>query len=112
MRIEILIFGYLATGKTYQAIAIADFYKDDWPLLIVTTATAREGWERHIRDLLPWVPSQSIGCLLSTQDHIGDIKVLVTSYALMDKNCDRLLQKKFGFIILVSSPSLLWFSRS
>lgn len=93
-------------GKTFQSLAIADYYKDDWPLLICTTATARDGWERHIRDLLPWVPAQSIGCLMSTQDYVGDFKVLITSYTLMDKNCDRLLERNFGFIILDESHSI------
>lgn len=79
------------------------FLKDDWPLLICTTATARDGWERHIRDLLPWVSGRSIGCLTSTQNYVGDFKVLITSYSLMDKNCDRLLERNFGFIILDES---------
>lgn len=89
-------------GKTYQALGIADFYRDDWPLLIVTTATARTAWERHIRDLLPSVPAQHIVCLQSASDYFGDCKVLITSYQMMEKNCDKLLEKQFGFIILVS----------
>lgn len=93
-------------GKTFQAIAIADFYKDDWPLFICTTATAREEWKRHIRDLLPWVPEQSIACLTSTQEYVGDFKVLITSYSLMDKNCDRLLKRNFGFVILDESHNI------
>ena len=31
----------MGLGKTYQAIAIADYYKDDWPVLICTTASTR-----------------------------------------------------------------------
>lgn len=31
----------MGLGKTYQAIALADFYKDDWPLLVCTTASTR-----------------------------------------------------------------------
>lgn len=89
-------------GKTFQALAIADFYRDDWPLLIVTTATARSAWERHIRDLLPSVSAQHISCLASTSDFVRDSKVLITSYQMMERNCDRLLQNNFGFIILVS----------
>lgn len=92
-----------AVGKTYQAIAVADFYRDDWPLLIVTTATARETWERHIKDLLPSVPSESIRSIVSSTDYIGDCKVLITSYPLMDRNADRLVEKQFGFVILVNS---------
>lgn len=89
-------------GKTFQALGIADFYRDDWPLLIVTTATARTAWERHIRDLLPSVPAKDILCLQTAADYFGDCKVLITSYQMMEKSSDKLLQKQFGFIILVS----------
>lgn len=94
------------SGKTYQAIGIADFYKEDWPLLIVTTAVARGGWERHIQDLLPWVPVNSIKLLESSQNYVSDCKVLITSYSLMEKNVDALTKKGFGCIILVSGNNL------
>lgn len=36
-----LIADEMGLGKTYQALGLADFYKNDWPLLIVTTASTR-----------------------------------------------------------------------
>lgn len=36
-----LIADEMGLGKTYQALALADFYKDDWPLLVATTASTR-----------------------------------------------------------------------
>lgn len=36
-----LIADEMGLGKTYQALALADFYKDDWPLLVCTTAATR-----------------------------------------------------------------------
>ena len=92
---------FLISGKTYQAIAIADFYKDDWPLLIVTTATARDTWAQHIQDLLPAVSDSSIKVLVSTNEYVGDCKVLITSYSLMDRYVETLAKKSFGCIILV-----------
>lgn len=91
----------LIPGKTYQALAIADFYKDDWPLLVCTTAATRDTWAEQVRKLLPWVPSQYIVTFNSTSDYFGDAKVLIVSYALMERNLDRLAEKKFSFIILV-----------
>ncbi|XP_031623528.1 SWI/SNF-related matrix-associated actin-dependent regulator of chromatin subfamily A-like protein 1 [Contarinia nasturtii] len=96
----------MGLGKTYQAIAIADFYRDDWPLLIVTTATARENWERHITNLLPSVPSDSIKVLASTNEYVGDCKVLITSYNLMDKNVELLMKRSFGCVILDESHTV------
>ncbi|XP_037052396.1 SWI/SNF-related matrix-associated actin-dependent regulator of chromatin subfamily A-like protein 1 [Bradysia coprophila] len=96
----------MGLGKTYQALAIANYYKDDFPLLICTTATARESWAQHIRSLLPDIPPESIVCWQSTQEYIGNVKVLVTSYSLMDKNCDRLCEKNFGILILDESHTI------
>lgn len=36
-----LIADEMGLGKTYQALALADFYKNDWPLLVCTTASTR-----------------------------------------------------------------------
>lgn len=40
-----MIADEMGLGKTYQALALADFYKQDWPLLVCTTAATRyERW--------------------------------------------------------------------
>lgn len=82
-------------------MAIADFYKEDWPLLVCTTAVTRDTWAKQVRELLPWVPDQYIVTLNSTSDYFGDAKVIIISYALMERNIDRLEEKKIGFLILV-----------
>lgn len=96
----------LFVGKTYQALAIADFYKNDWPLLICTTAATRDVWAEQIRSLLPSVPTQYIITLTATSDYFGDAKVVIVSYPLMERNCDRLCEKKFGCLILDESHTL------
>ncbi|XP_055295299.1 SWI/SNF-related matrix-associated actin-dependent regulator of chromatin subfamily A-like protein 1 [Sitodiplosis mosellana] len=101
-----LIADDMGLGKTYQAIAIADFYKDDWPLLIVTTATARDGWAQHINNLLPAISNGSVKVLTSTNEYVGDYKVLITSYSLMDKNVETLLKRSFGCVILDESHTI------
>lgn len=36
-----MIADEMGLGKTYQALAIADFYREEWPLLVCTTAGTR-----------------------------------------------------------------------
>lgn len=36
-----LIADDMGLGKTFQALAIANYYKEDWPLLIITTASMK-----------------------------------------------------------------------
>ena len=47
----------MGLGKTIQAIAVAYYYKDEWPLLIVVPSSLRYVWieelEKWLPDLLP-----------------------------------------------------------
>lgn len=42
-----MIADEMGLGKTHQALAIADFYRDEWPLLICTTAITRYSVSTH-----------------------------------------------------------------
>ncbi|XP_061386042.1 SWI/SNF-related matrix-associated actin-dependent regulator of chromatin subfamily A-like protein 1 [Musca vetustissima] len=101
-----MICDEMGLGKTYQAIAVADFYREDWPLFICTTASTRDSWANHIRDLLPYVPVHYIQVLNSNQQYIGDCKVLITSYSMMERNIQQITDRKFGFLIFDESHSL------
>lgn len=59
-----------------------------------------------MRNLLPSVPVQYISVLTSMTDYVGDARVLITSYPMMERNIDRLCEKKFGCLILDESHSL------
>ena len=96
----------MGLGKTYQAIAVADFYRDDWPLFICTTASTRDSWAQHVRELLPSIPLHYIQVLNSNQQYIGDCKVLVASYSMMERHIEQIMECKFGFLIFDESHSL------
>lgn len=101
-----LIADEMGLGKTYQAIAIADFYKENWPLLVCTTASTRDVWATKIRQLLKYVPVHNIVTLQGSQDYIGDARILISSYSLMEKCAEKLLDRGFGFIIMDESHTL------
>lgn len=103
---RVMIGDEMGLGKTYQALAIADFYREDWPLFICTTASTRDSWARHVQELLPSVLVHNICVLSAKQQYIGDAKVLITSYNLMEKCTEMLLEKKFGVLILDESHTL------
>lgn len=101
-----LIADEMGLGKTYQAIALADFYKENWPLLICTTVSTRDTWAAKIRELLRYVPMQSIVTLQGSQDYIREATILISSYSLMEKCAEKLLERGFGFIIMDESHNL------
>lgn len=96
----------MGLGKTYQALGIADFYKENWPLFIGTTATTRDVWTTKIKELLPYVPLQTIVTMNSNQDCFKDANIVIASYSLMEKHHEKLLQKNFGMVILDESHLL------
>jgi SWI/SNF-related matrix-associated actin-dependent regulator 1 of chromatin subfamily A len=101
-----LIADDMGLGKTRQALAIADFFKDDWPLLVVTNASTRNFWESEIADLLPNVSMHYICVINSGSDPIDDAKIVICSYAALDNNFQKLMGKQFGMIIFDESHSL------
>ncbi|ALC40055.1 Marcal1 [Drosophila busckii] len=103
---RLMICDEMGLGKTYQALAVADYFKDDWPLLICTTASTRDTWARHVTELLPALPLHCIQVLANSQIYFGDAKVLITSYNMMERYMDKLLQRKFGFVIFDESHTL------
>ncbi|KAH8410144.1 hypothetical protein KR009_006836 [Drosophila setifemur] len=103
---RIMICDEMGLGKTYQALAVADYYKDDWPLLICTTASTRDSWAKHIVELLPKVSIHYIQVLNNNQQYVGEAQVLITSYNMMERHMDKLMQRKFGFIIFDESHTL------
>lgn len=96
----------MGLGKTYQALAIADFYRDNFPLLICTTANTRGAWGEHVRNLLPTIPCDSITVFQSTKDYLGCSKVVIVTNTLMEKNSERLSSMNFGVVIFDESHSL------
>lgn len=95
----------MGLGKTRQALAVADFYKSDWPLLIVTAANVRRVWYREITDLLPKVNVHDIRIVESKADIFFDAQVVITSYSLLS-DLDNLERKQFNMVIFDESHSL------
>lgn len=101
-----MIADEMGLGKTYQAIALADFYRDDFPILICTTASTRSAWHKKVIELLPYVPCQSVIILSSAKDYFGEAKVVITTYALFEKAAESILKMKFGIAIMDESHTL------
>ncbi|XP_053677789.1 SWI/SNF-related matrix-associated actin-dependent regulator of chromatin subfamily A-like protein 1 [Anopheles nili] len=103
---RVLIADEMGLGKTYQAIAMADFYQQDWPLLICTTASTRDSWGDKMRELLPHIAAHHIAGLNSGQDSIDNCRVLISSYSMMERCADKLINRNFGMLIFDESHTL------
>ncbi|KAE8744020.1 hypothetical protein FOCC_FOCC009304 [Frankliniella occidentalis] len=104
---RVLIADDMGLGKTIQALAIADYYHDEWPLLIVCPSSMRFQWVAEIRKHLKNVNADSIFVITNGKDVIDCYsEVVITSYDLMSTFETQLLAKKFGVVIMDESHHL------
>lgn len=55
---RLLLADDMGLGKTVQAICIAAYYRDEWPLLVVTPSSVRFTWAEVIKEPPPHAPPQ------------------------------------------------------
>lgn len=96
----------MGLGKTRQAIGIADFYRDDWPLLVVTNASTRQYWSTELLNLISRLKPEDIQILQGNKNYFHNEKVVICSYNNLQGSIDDLLTVQFGAIIFDESHNL------
>lgn len=87
-------------------MAIAEFYRTEWPLLIVTTASMKGIWHQKAIELLPSVPYNFIRTLDSGNGSISGAKIVICSYSGLENNMKKIQLMEFGVVIFDESHSL------
>ncbi|XP_014704993.1 DNA annealing helicase and endonuclease ZRANB3 isoform X1 [Equus asinus] len=83
----------MGLGKTIQAIAIAYFYKEEWPLLIVVPSSLRYPWTEELEKWIPELGPEEINVIQNKTD-VGSIstsKVTVLGYGLLTTDAETLI---------------------
>ncbi|CAK9293699.1 unnamed protein product [Gordionus sp. m RMFG-2023] len=63
---RILLADDMGLGKTIQALGIAHYYREDWPLLIVCPSSVRFQWLESIKRWVPSIPHKEINVITSS----------------------------------------------
>ncbi|XP_074158002.1 DNA annealing helicase and endonuclease ZRANB3 isoform X4 [Sminthopsis crassicaudata] len=99
----------MGLGKTIQAIAIAYFYKHEWPLLIVVPSSLRYPWTEEIEKWIPELGPHEIIIIQNKIDvgRISTSKVTVLGYGLLTTDAklliDTLYKQNFKVVIIDES---------
>ncbi|XP_044742704.1 SWI/SNF-related matrix-associated actin-dependent regulator of chromatin subfamily A-like protein 1 [Chrysoperla carnea] len=101
-----LIADEMGLGKTFQALAIACYYRNDWPMLIVTTSSTRNSWQETIQTYMPSVPLYYVTYMSTSKDFINEAKILIITHDLMARTIDKLLTKEFRTLIIDESHTI------
>ncbi|KAL6085926.1 hypothetical protein STEG23_027474, partial [Scotinomys teguina] len=83
----------MGLGKTIQAIAVAYFYKEEWPLLIVVPSSLRYPWAEELEKWIPELEPEEINIIMNKTD-IGRIptsRVTVLGYGLITTDAETLI---------------------
>ncbi|XP_006880868.1 PREDICTED: DNA annealing helicase and endonuclease ZRANB3 [Elephantulus edwardii] len=83
----------MGLGKTIQAIAIAYFYKEEWPLLIVVPSSLRYPWTEEIEKWIPELGPEEINVIQNKTDvgRISTSKVAILGYGLLTTDAETLI---------------------
>ncbi|XP_075386185.1 DNA annealing helicase and endonuclease ZRANB3 isoform X1 [Tenrec ecaudatus] len=99
----------MGLGKTIQAIAIAYFYKEEWPVLIVVPSSLRYPWTEEIEKWIPELGPEEIIVIQNKTDvgRIPTCKVAILGYGLLTTDAvsliDTLNNQNFKVVIVDES---------
>lgn len=100
-----IIADEMGLGKTIQALALAAWYKEDWPLLIVCPASVANAWKNAVVDWLTFVDEKEIE-VVSDSKTLANKLVMIMSYDRMVRSVDEILSRKMNFVIFDECHSI------
>ncbi|XP_061580481.1 SWI/SNF-related matrix-associated actin-dependent regulator of chromatin subfamily A-like protein 1 [Cololabis saira] len=103
---RILLADDMGLGKTVQAITIAAYYRNEWPLLVVVPSSVRFTWAEAFRRWLPSLNPDSINVVVKAKDNLRAGLVNVVSYDLLSRTDKQHPGKPFNVLIMDESHFL------
>jgi SWI/SNF-related matrix-associated actin-dependent regulator of chromatin subfamily A-like protein 1 len=98
---RLIIADEMGLGKSIQAIAIAAYFRREWPMLILAPASMVASWQQQI---IRWLPESllspaEIQVIYDGKTKTLDGTVTILSYDLAVKFGDLIEKRKFGIVI-------------
>uniref|UniRef100_UPI003AB0F028 SWI/SNF-related matrix-associated actin-dependent regulator of chromatin subfamily A-like protein 1 n=1 Tax=Centroberyx gerrardi TaxID=166262 RepID=UPI003AB0F028 len=103
---RLLLADDMGLGKTVQAICIAAYYRNEWPLLVVAPSSVRFTWAEAFRRWLPSVRPDSINVVVKGKDSLRSGLVNITSYDLLSRMDKQQPANPFNVLIMDESHFL------
>ena len=102
-----LIADEMGLGKTIQALGVAFWFRDDWPLIVVCPASVAVTWKQQILKWLTFVEEDQV-CIADKMknNRFPQSPVIIMSYDRLTRNLQDVLKTKSNFIIFDESHSI------
>ncbi|XP_051479833.1 SWI/SNF-related matrix-associated actin-dependent regulator of chromatin subfamily A-like protein 1 isoform X2 [Apus apus] len=102
---RLLLADDMGLGKTIQAICIAAYYQQEWPLLVVTPSSVRFTWAEAFHRWLPSLSPGSTNVIVTGKDNLTASLINIISFDLLSK-MDKQLKSTFQVVIIDESHFL------
>ncbi|NXP90968.1 SMAL1 protein, partial [Passerina amoena] len=102
---RLLLADDMGLGKTIQAICIAAYYQQEWPLLVVTPSSVRFTWAEAFHRWLPSLSPGSTNVIVSGKDNLTGSLINIVSFDLLSR-MDKQLKSTFQVVIVDESHFL------
>ncbi|NWR46945.1 SMAL1 protein, partial [Regulus satrapa] len=102
---RLLLADDMGLGKTIQAICIAAYYQQEWPLLVVTPSSVRFTWAEAFHRWLPSLSPESTNVIVSGKDSLTGSLINIISFDLLSR-MDKQLRSTFQVVIVDESHFL------
>ncbi|NXX47569.1 SMAL1 protein, partial [Tricholaema leucomelas] len=102
---RLLLADDMGLGKTIQAICIAAYYRNEWPLLVVTPSSVRFTWAEAFHRWLPSLRPGSTNVIVTGKDNLAASLINIVSFDLLSK-MDKQLKSTFRVVIIDESHFL------
>lgn len=100
---RLLIADDMGLGKTIQSIAVACYFREEWPVLVVAPSSVRFTWKESFLHWMPSLKDDEVTVLVTGSDKVDkDHQVVITSYDLLSRKVNDLCNK-FRIVILDES---------
>ncbi|RWS05274.1 SWI/SNF-related matrix-associated actin-dependent regulator of chromatin subfamily A-like protein 1 [Dinothrombium tinctorium] len=100
---RVLIADDMGLGKTVQALGLACWYKEDWPLLIVCPSSIRYQWKKSILYWVENVREEDIVVISNGKQDVTKSLIIIVSYDILTKMKKAIMSCKIQFVILDES---------
>ncbi|NWI83456.1 SMAL1 protein, partial [Dryoscopus gambensis] len=102
---RLLLADDMGLGKTIQAICIAAYYQQEWPLLVVTPSSVRFTWAEAFHRWLPSLSPGSTNVIVTGKDNLTGSLINIISFDLLSR-MDKQLKSTFQVVIVDESHFL------
>uniref|UniRef100_A0A6G3MEF5 SWI/SNF-related matrix-associated actin-dependent regulator of chromatin subfamily A-like protein 1 (Trinotate prediction) n=1 Tax=Henneguya salminicola TaxID=69463 RepID=A0A6G3MEF5_HENSL len=97
---RLLIADEMGLGKTLQALAIASYYRSEWPFLIVCTASLKLSWLKSVNDWFSTIKTHDV-TVISTVEILPQKLIYIISYNMLNRVYKTIKNMNFKIIIAV-----------